>query len=118
MAGSPLLVSKSLLGSFDQLIEVMVLKVPHAHHAPASGLSHPLTAQVGESYSALWFSSQKSFSLKSSLPHFSGGFSSTLYRGSFSCKDEQTSNLPDVIFQLEKQKLMFSNQLISVPMFL
>lgn len=106
VARSPLLVSKSLLGSFDQLIQVMILiitKVAHAHRVPASDLCHPVTAQVGESYSALWSSSQESFPLKSSLPHFSGSFSSTLYRDSFSCKDEQTSNPSDLIFQLERQ---------------
>lgn len=94
VAGSSPVVSKSLLGSFDQLIQVMIListKTAHAHRAPASDLSHPFTAQVGESYSAPWSSSQESFPLKSSLPHFSGSFSTTLYR-SFSFKDEQTSN--------------------------
>lgn len=96
VAGSPP-VSKSLLGSFHQLIEVMILiitKIAHAHRAPARDLSHPFTAQADESHSTLWSSSQESFPLKSSLLHFSGSSSTTLYRDPFSYKDEQTSNQP------------------------
>lgn len=78
----------SRLGSRNiyQLISILISKIStitrmaNAQRTLTSDLSHPFTIEGGGS---LYCSSlQDSFPLKSSLPHFSGSFSTAHYRGS------------------------------------